>query len=60
MNIRINELTERLSERLSELKALREMISESGDSDITEMLLKKTDRMYAKLSEELEELSELK
>ena len=57
MTGRINELSERLEERLASLRDLKEIISESGESEINEMLAESVERMYGIISEMNEEVT---
>lgn len=50
------ELCERISERLLQIKSLREAAAESGNTEINEMITGSLDRMYLRLSEQYEEL----
>lgn len=57
MTGRINELSERFEERLASLRDLKEIISESGESEINEMLAESVERMYGIISEMNEEVT---
>lgn len=60
MTGRLNELSERMEERLAALKDLKEIISESGDSEINEMFEECVGRMYGIISEINEEVIRLR
>lgn len=60
MTAGINELSERISERMTQLRAVREILSESSECEISEQLIKSTDSMYRKLSDCCEEILKMK
>jgi hypothetical protein len=60
MTGRLNELSERMEERLASLNELKEIISESGDSEINEMLEECVGRMYGVISEISEEVTRIR
>ena len=51
MTRRINELSERIDDRLTELRNIRDILADYEGAEGYELLLKSTDRMYSKLSE---------
>lgn len=52
----INKFSERLEERLTQLRNLKEAVSECGESPFTDAVAGNTDRMYIKLMQCMEEL----
>ena len=54
--MRINELADSIADRIAEVKALMEILSESSDSVLSDILLQRTGRMYRRLSDLHEEL----
>lgn len=60
MSVNINELTERLSDRLAQIRTVREILAENRDSEISEELIKNMDRMYRRISECSEEILKMK
>ena len=56
MTRRINELSERIDDRLTELRNIRDILAVYEGAEGYELLLKSTDRMYSKLSELNEEI----
>ncbi|WP_044974811.1 hypothetical protein [Ruminococcus sp. HUN007] len=56
MTRRINELSERIDDRLAELRNIREILADFGEAEGYDLLLKSADRMYSKLSELSEEI----
>ncbi|MDO5148453.1 MAG: hypothetical protein ACI4KB_11975 [Oscillospiraceae bacterium] len=54
--MRINELADSIADRIAEVKALMEILSESSDSALSDILLQRTGRMYRRLSDLHEEL----
>jgi hypothetical protein len=56
MTRRIKELSERIDDRLAELRNIRDILSDYEGAEGYDLLLKSTDRMYSKLSELNEEI----
>ena len=54
--MRINELADSIADRIAEVKALMEILSESSDSVLSDILLQRTGMMYRRLSDLHEEL----
>ena len=54
--MRINELADSIADRIAEVKALMEILSESSDSALSDILLQRTGMMYSRLSDLHEEL----
>lgn len=54
--MRINELADSIADRIAEVKALMEILSESSDSALSDILIQRTGRMYRRLSDLHEEL----
>ena len=54
--MRINELADSIADRIAEVKALMEILSESSDSVLSDILLQRTGMMYRRLSDLDEEL----
>ena len=54
--MRINELADSIADRIAEVKALMEILSESSDSALSDILLQRTGMMYRRLSDLDEEL----
>lgn len=49
--MRINELADNIADRIAEVKALMEILSESSDSALSDILLQRTGMMYRRLSD---------
>ncbi|MCQ2464976.1 MAG: hypothetical protein MJ095_05285 [Oscillospiraceae bacterium] len=60
MTGKTNELNERIQERLAQIRVIREIVSESGDGNFSDAVLKNTEEMYRRLSETGEELLKMK
>lgn len=58
MKNRLNEIAENISDRMSELRAVMEILSEDRDTYVSEKLFPETVRMYQRLSEISDELDE--
>ena len=54
--MRINELADSIADRIAEVKALMEILSESSDSVLSDILLQRTGMMYRRLLDLHEEL----
>ena len=54
--MRINELADSIADRIAEVKALMEILWESSDSVLSDILLQRTGMMYRRLSDLHEEL----
>ncbi len=54
----INKFSERMEERLAQLRILKEAVSECGESPFADAAAENTDRMYIKLMQCMEELND--
>lgn len=60
MNYRLKELSENISERMERIKNIMDIISEDRETDVSQILLYKTGKMYQKLSDIYDEIEKMR